>query len=76
MVIVFFMVIILLMFGIFGGYVLVCFGFCYVFWILMVVLIFCVMLYIMLVLGYMFLFFEWNIWGFKGIVIIVFVVIN
>lgn len=75
-IVVFFIVVIFLIFGMLGGYVLVWFGFCYVFWILMVVFVFCVMLYIMFVLGYLLWFFEWNVWGILLMMIIVFVVIN
>jgi len=75
-IVIFFTVVISLTFGTLGGYALARSGYRYAFWILMVALVFRAMPHITLVSGYLFPFFEWNIWGILPTTIIVLVAIN
>ena len=75
-IVIFFTVVISLTFGTLGGYALARSGYRYAFWILMAALVFRAMPHITLVSGYLFLFFEWNIWGILPTTIIVLVAIN
>ena len=73
---IFFTVVISLTFGTLGGCALARSGYRYAFWILMAALVFRAMPHITLVSGYLFPFFEWNIWGILPTTIIVLVAIN
>ncbi|MGA0348714.1 MAG: carbohydrate ABC transporter permease [bacterium] len=75
-IVIFFTVVISLTFGTLGGYALARSGYRYAFWILMAALVFRAMPHITLVSGYLFPFFEWNIWGILPTTIIVLVAIN
>ena len=75
-IVIFFTVVISLTFGTVGGYALARSGYRYAFWILMAALVFRAMPHITLVSGYLFPFFEWNIWGILPTTIIVLVAIN
>ena len=75
-IVIFFTVVISLTFGTLGGYALARSGYRYAFWILMTALVFRAMPHITLVSGYLFPFFEWNIWGILPTTIIVLVAIN
>ena len=75
-IVIFFTVVISLTFGTLGGYALARSGYRYAFWILMAALTFRAMPHITLVSGYLFPFFEWNIWGILPTTIIVLVAIN
>lgn len=75
-IVIFFTVVISLTFGTLGGYALARSGYRYAFWILMAALVFRAMPHITLVSGYLFQFFEWNIWGILPTTIIVLVAIN
>ena len=75
-IVVFFTVIISLTIGTLGGYALARSGFRYAFWILMAALVFRAMPHITLISGYLFPFFEWNLWGHLPTAIIVLVAIN
>jgi len=75
-IVVFFTVVISLTFGTLGGYALARSGFRYAFWILMAALVFRAMPHITLISGYLFPFFEWNLWGHLPTAIIVLVAIN
>ena len=75
-IVIFFTVVISLTFGTLGGYALARSGYRYAFWILMAALAFRAMPHITLVSGYLFPFFEWNIWGILPTTIIVLVAIN
>jgi trehalose/maltose transport system permease protein len=72
----FFVVVISLTFGTLGGYALSRSSFRYAFWILIAALIFRAMPHITLVSGYLFPFFQLNIWGYLPTAIIVLVAIN
>jgi trehalose/maltose transport system permease protein len=72
----FFVVIISLTFGTLGGYALSRSSFRYAFWILIAALIFRAMPHITLVSGYLFPFFQLNVWGYLPTAIIVLVAIN
>ncbi len=69
-------VIISLTLGTLGGYALARSGYKYAFWILIIALIFRAMPHITLVSGYLFPFFQLNIWGYLATTIIVMVAIN
>jgi multiple sugar transport system permease protein len=75
-IVVFFTVVISLTIGTLGGYALARSGFRYAFWILMAALVFRAMPHITLISGYLFPFFEWNLWGHLPTAIIVLVAIN
>ena len=75
-IVIFFTVVISLTSGTLGGYALARSGYRYAFWILMAALVFRAMPHITLVSGYLFPFFEWNIWGILPTTIIVLVAIN
>ncbi|MEZ5751776.1 MAG: carbohydrate ABC transporter permease [Paracoccaceae bacterium] len=75
-IVVFFTVVISLTFGTLGGYALARSGFRYAFWILMAALVFRAMPHITLISGYLFPFFQWNLWGHLPTAIIVLVAIN
>ena len=75
-IVIFFTVVISLTSGTMGGYALARSGYRYAFWILMAALVFRAMPHITLVSGYLFPFFEWNIWGILPTTIIVLVAIN
>ena len=75
-IVIFLTVVISLTFGTLGGYALARSGYRYAFWILMAALVFRAMPHITLVSGYLFPFFEWNIWGILPTTIIVLVAIN
>ena len=75
-IVIFFTVVISITFGTLGGYALARSGYRYAFWILMAALVFRAMPHITLVSGYLFPFFEWNIWGILPTTIIVLVAIN
>ena len=75
-IVIIFTVVISLTFGTLGGYALARSGYRYAFWILMAALVFRAMPHITLVSGYLFPFFEWNIWGILPTTIIVLVAIN
>ena len=75
-IVIFFTVVISLTFGTLGGYALARSGYRYACWILMAALVFRAMPHITLVSGYLFPFFEWNIWGILPTTIIVLVAIN
>ena len=75
-IVIFFTVVISLTFGTLGGYALARSGYRYAFCILMAALVFRAMPHITLVSGYLFPFFEWNIWGILPTTIIVLVAIN
>ena len=75
-IVIFFTVVISLTFGTLGGYALARSGYRYAFWILMAALVFRAMPHITLVSGYLFPFFEWNIWGILPTTIIVLVAIK
>ena len=75
-IVIFFTVVISLTFGTLGGYARARSGYRYAFWILMAALVFRAMPHITLVSGYLFPFFEWNIWGILPTTIIVLVAIN
>jgi ABC-type glycerol-3-phosphate transport system permease component len=72
----FFVVVISLTFGTLGGYALSRSSFRYAFWILIAALIFRAMPHITLVSGYLFPFFQLNVWGYLPTAIIVLVAIN
>jgi multiple sugar transport system permease protein len=72
----FFVVIISLTFGTLGGYALSRSSYRYAFWILIAALIFRAMPHITLVSGYLFPFFQLNVWGYLPTAIIVLVAIN
>ena len=69
-------VVISLTLGTLGGYALARSGYRYAFWLLMLALIFRAMPHITLVSGYLFPFFQLNIWGILPTTIIVLVAIN
>lgn len=75
-IVVVFTVVISLTLGTLGGYALARSGFRYAFWILMAALVFRAMPHITLISGYLFPFFEWNLWGHLPTAIIVLVAIN
>ncbi len=72
----FFVVIISLTLGTLGGYALSRSSYRYAFWILIAALIFRAMPHITLVSGYLFPFFQLNVWGFLPTAIVVLVAIN
>lgn len=72
----FFVVTISLTFGTLGGYALSRSSYRYAFWILIAALIFRAMPHITLVSGYLFPFFQLNVWGYLPTAIIVLVAIN
>lgn len=72
----FFVVIVSLTFGTLGGYALSRSSYRYAFWILIAALIFRAMPHITLVSGYLFPFFQLNVWGYLPTAIIVLVAIN
>ena len=75
-IVVFFVVIISLTMGTFGGYALARSGYRYTFWILIAALVFRAMPHVSLVSGYLPWFFALNVWGILPTTIIVLVAIN